>query len=70
MNKSIEYIKIILIGTSIIFVGFAIVGALAGIFDGGNPQNSSLSGIVFAILFLCATIVICTRALIKAYKSK
>jgi uncharacterized membrane protein YesL len=70
MNKLTEYLKSALIGLLVILIGFIISANLGSLFNGGNPQNSFLSGIVFAILFLCATIVICTRALIKAYKSK
>lgn len=58
------------VGILIFFMGFIFVGIFGSIFDGGNSDNSFLSSIVFAILFLCSTIAICTISLIKALKLK
>ena len=70
LSKNIEYLKLLFIGLSVIIIGFIIVSVLGSIFDGGNNNNSFLSSIVFAILFLCSTIGICTRVIIKAFISK
>ncbi len=60
-----EYFKSIFMGLSIMVIGFIICSTLAGVFDGGNPDNSFLSAITFAILFLCSTLAVCTRAVLK-----
>ncbi len=62
-----EFLTSIFLGLFILLIGFIITANLGSIFDGGN---SILSAIMFAILFLCSTITVCTRAMIKAFKSK
>ncbi len=65
-----EYLTSIFLGLFILIIGFIITSTLGSIFDGGNPNNSFLSAIMFAILFLCSTITVCTRAMIKVFKAK
>lgn len=65
-----EFLTSIFLGLLIIILGFIVSATLGSIFDGGNPNNSFLSAIMFAILFLCSTITVCTRAMIKAFKAK
>ncbi len=65
-----EFLTSIFLGLLIILIGFIVSATLGSIFDGGNPNNSFLSAITFAILFLCAIITVCTRAIINVIKAK